>query len=150
MQQCPAFSLHGQEGIVVFMARDGVNLRLLQSQQNDGYLKAVTDFAGAAYALRAPRKEKESYRERAEAWRRVRSKILTMVREGKSFEQVVKENSAAMRKKRDNSALKSSEETWLGYWMAVVKGKLERIVQKIRGGGAQSPPIFQLETELSA
>jgi hypothetical protein len=46
------FNLHGDQGIVVYCARDEVDMGRLQSDDNESYLIAATDLIGAAYALR--------------------------------------------------------------------------------------------------
>jgi len=46
------FNLHGDQGIVVYCARNGVDMDRLQSDDNESYLIAATDLIGSAYALR--------------------------------------------------------------------------------------------------
>jgi len=135
------FSLHGQRGIVVFMARDGVDLELMQTPDNESYLKSASDFAGAAYALRVPRRKMEQarYKERAAAWRRVRARILFLIRKGTSLQDYVN----AQSENDDDATIASSVHVavWRD-WLGVAKSKGLFLLRKFRGGGAQPPPGF--------
>jgi hypothetical protein len=143
------FSFYGQQGIVVFMAREGVDLVRLQSPENEAYLKSASDFAGAAYALRAPRRNMVKARcdERAAAWRRMRIKIQVLVRMGISIDNIVEENAGHKLEVSATAELKLGESAWK-HWLAIIKEKVQITLRKFRGGGSQPPPPFTLRQSL--
>lgn len=143
------FSFCGQQGIMVYMARRNVDLKMLQSPKNEMYLKCACDFAGAAYALRGPRRQmvQDRHAERAAAWRRIRTKILCLVNMGISIENLVKENDG---KKHEDSTgtLVTPGGGAVQEWVQWLQQKVRVTLRKTRGGGSYPPPPFSLRQTL--
>ena len=136
-----SFSMHGQQGIVVYVAREGVDFQRLQSPTNESYLMAASEFAGAAYALRVPRQRvvQERQAEQKEAWKRVRNKILSLKRAGVALTEFIEEEG----QKLDGSLVSApfSQDNWR-QWIALAKTKVLSTIRKTQGAGAQPPPAF--------
>ena len=137
-----SFAMHGQQGIVVYMAREGVDFRRLQSPTNESYLMAASEFAGAAYALRMPRRQvlQERHEEQKDAWQRVRNKILALRRAGVTISECVNKEEA-------HKPLESlvhvpfSRGNWR-QWIVPTKTKAVSTIRKTLGAGTQPPPAF--------
>lgn len=89
------FEIQGHTGTVIYMARESVNLRHLQSSTNEAYLRSASDLIGSAWALRGPRQAavKERQAERDASIRRARTRLLDLIRKGISLEYLVYDNS---------------------------------------------------------
>lgn len=88
-----SFKAGSERGLVVYLARRSVDTSRLQSLMNEDYLLRATDLIGSMWALRGPRHAviEERKRERKEAWRRARLKILTLIRMKGAIEKLVEE-----------------------------------------------------------
>ena len=131
-----------EEGIMVYLAREGVNHAMLSSQDNEAYLKSATDFAGAAYCLKTPRSKMERARraERVAAWRRVRLRIISLIREGKNLEEYVQAQS--QQEHDDVLTVSTTGNSILEDYAAMAKERALVVLRKFRGGGAQPSPAF--------
>ena len=78
------FQIKGEQGVVVYYARDKVNLEKLQDKTNTDYLIQAADFIGSAWALRLPRQAAVIRRqeETSQNFRRVKYALLFLIREG--------------------------------------------------------------------
>jgi hypothetical protein len=134
------FHLHGHSGIVMYLARDGVDLSRLQSESNESYLIAAADLAGAAYALRGPRRRiiDERRAELASVFRRVRTKILALKRMGVSLVTLVNDNATAQIQQEAHVR----KESTVSRSVARLKERLTMMIRKTRGGGMQPPPAM--------
>lgn len=134
------FNLHGHSGIVMYLAREGVDLSRLQSESNEAYLIAAAGLAGAAYALRGPRRQiiGERRAELTSVFRRVRTKILALKRMGVSLETLVDEHS----KKQVKQEMRLRKESTIARTAARLKERLKMMIRKTRGGGMHPPPAM--------
>lgn len=85
------FSNGDQEGIVVFIARKGINAKI-KAPVNERYLVAAADLIGSAWALRGPRHDAVEAREEAldKAIRNARAKLVAMIRLGITIQELTK------------------------------------------------------------
>lgn len=136
------FDMHGHSGIVVYMAREDVDLNRLQSESNEAYLMAASDLAAAAYALRGPRRRvvEERRSELVAVMRRVKNKILAAKRMGLDLGKLIEDNAAAASNERKEE-LPVNESCSLKY-VKKVRQRLETMLLKARGGGVQPPPAM--------
>lgn len=146
------FNVHDHEGIVIYMARDHVDMNRLQSETNHSYLMAASDLIGAAYALRRPRNAvvRERHSELATSLRKVRRGILAAIRQGKTLRALVEQQSndiSSSTTTSESSATltkpSSPPEYSLGMLLAeALHSTLAKTMKKFRGGGAQPPPAM--------
>jgi hypothetical protein len=137
------FNFHGEKGIVVYMAREHVNMNRLRSSSNELYLKAACSLIGSAYALREPRHQMQNQRneELDVVIRRVRTKIIMLIRAGHNFKDVVKENDrkvkrfSSFRDFRESKKLDKCKK-----WVKFAGKKITTAVIKSKGAGNQPPP----------
>ena len=136
-----SFAMHGQQGIVVYMAREGVDFRRLQSPTNEAYLMAASEFAGAAYALRMPRRQvlQERHEEQKDAWNRVRNKIAALRRAGVTISECV--NKEEHKPNESIVNVPFSPGNWRR-WIVPTKTKAVSTIRKTVGAGTQPPPVF--------
>jgi hypothetical protein len=142
------FNLHGDQGIVIYMARDNVDRSKLQSETNEAYLVSATDLIAAAYALRGPRQQavRERRAELAEGLRRARDKILSLHRQGVSL----KDHVDMMAGEADQTpalaspplAKTSSGASRLGRMTTWVGRTAASAAKKSAGAGAPIPPSY--------
>ena len=88
-----SFSKRNQKGVIIFVARAGVDLEKLRSPTNETYLRSASDLIASAFALRGPRRaaQLERKRELDAALRRARIKIQAMIRMGISLRHLAEE-----------------------------------------------------------
>jgi hypothetical protein len=141
------FNCHGgQKGIVVYMAREYVNMNRLRSSSNELYLKAASSLMGAAYALRQPRLQMQNDREAqlAAVMRRVRHKIIALRRFGVKLNNLAQENQEKKTEKFTSMRdLKKFEQIKKG--IKFVGKKITATVIKSKGAGNQPPPASDWE-----
>jgi hypothetical protein len=138
------FDKLGHLGIVVYMAREGVDLNRLQSESNEDYLMAASDLAAAAYALRKPRGRvvDERRRELQAVLRRVKVRILALQRIGITFDHLLHgdttiaaggngQASSARVESRCNKLIFGKARKWIAAMMI-----------KAYGGNVQPPPAM--------
>jgi HPP family len=141
------------QGIVIFMAREGVNERRLFNATNESYLVSASNLIAAALALRGPRHDaiRERRAEVDNAIRRVRAKILSTRLVGKTLTEVVRENEAKMKQQEESGQQRS-----LGNVAAAsssVSARFHRCgdavirrgtttLQKMKGANVKPPPTF--------
>lgn len=139
------FDMHRHCGIVLFMTRENVDWHRLQSDSNETYLKAASDLAAAAYALRSPRRKvvDERRHELADVLRRVKTKILALQRMGVNLEQLVRDNAAAAENANPPPAPDrlGSDQRCRAH-VRTLGHHLRTTLRKTRGGGAQPPPAM--------
>lgn len=142
------FEKLGHSGILVYMARDGVQMNRLQSISNENYLVAASDFAAAAYALRGPRRcvVNERRLELTCVLRRVKNRILLLKRMGVNLEQLVSNNNNAGAMPSQNNGGKQEKDLpiVMGFWKWTCSNRVQKkaaaTLVKARGGGVQIPP----------
>jgi hypothetical protein len=141
------FNCHGQKGIVVYMAREHVNMSRLRSSSNELYLKAATSLIGAAYAFRQPRLAMQNDREDqlASVMRRVRDKIIKLHRSGHTLKDLVKENQGRKGSKRFSTIMESKKFEQCKTGIKFASKKITAAVIKSKGAGLQPPPAFSWE-----
>ena len=88
-----SFKAGSERGLVVYLARRSVDTNKLQSFMNEDYLLRANDLIGSMWALRGPRQVviEERKKERKEAWRRARLKILVLIRMKVAIDKLVEE-----------------------------------------------------------
>lgn len=140
------FNVHGQKGIVVYMARENVDMKRLRSLDNEHYLLSSSALIGAAYAMRGPR-QKMQHQRRAEldsVIRRVRAKIISVQRAGRTLEDVAK--SFDIKKQSLRHKFSSFTETdapkKCKQGVQLVQRKVKATAVKCKGAGSHPPPPF--------
>ncbi|GKY96392.1 hypothetical protein MPSEU_000598800 [Mayamaea pseudoterrestris] len=136
------FSMHGSRGIVIFMARDSVDMSRLQSEQNEVYLRAATDLIGAASAFGAPRKAAvmERRKELLTTLHRVRDKILAIHRDGISLKAFVDDQAKLHVSPKGRRRMRH-----VGLLADAGRGAQKRanmVLEKAKGAGVPIPPAF--------
>jgi hypothetical protein len=144
------------QGIVIYLARQGVDGRRLRSAVNESYLTAAADLIAAALWLRQPRHEAvlERRAELRSAIHRVRRRILTAIRAGHQLNDIVQgkhlvEAAAATSAPplRPDAYQLVVQETsafvaYALHLLYTLRSKTVAIVQKTKGGGVKPPPCF--------
>jgi len=146
------FNVHDHEGVVIYMARDHVDMNRLQSETNHSYLMAASDLIGAAYTLRRPRNAvvRERHSELATSLRKVRHGILKAIRQGKTLRALMEQSSVISSSTTTSESTStiltkptSPPEYSLGTLLAgALHSTLAKTMKKCRGGGAQPPPAM--------
>jgi hypothetical protein len=149
------FDLHGHSGIVLYMAREGVDLHRLQTESNEVYLLAASNLAAAAYALRGPRRRVVDQRrsELADILQRAKSKITALKRVGVDLKEFLEENAAAAAAAdaagKEGKLQYLAAASWFGENAAKkLKHQLVSTIRKTRGGGVQPPPAMGWQQSL--
>jgi hypothetical protein len=135
------FNRLGYSGIVIYMAREGVDLQRLQTESNEAYLLAASDFAAAAYVLRGPRERAmhERRSELAAVLRRARNRILALTRMGINIEKLVEDNAAAATEANKPYYMASFSS---GQCLGDVQHRMMTVYRKALGGDVQPPPAM--------
>jgi HPP family len=148
------FNLHGDQGIVMYVARNRVDRARLQSESNESYLVSATDLIAAAYALRGPRQQvvKDRHSELSSALHRVRDKVLELKRQGLDLKEYVDKNSGGgtsevledtaasdhgLRQRKPRAALKAIKKA-----AEAARAELATSIRKAKGAGAPIPPGY--------
>jgi hypothetical protein len=153
------FNLHGDQGIVIYMARDNVDRARLQSESNEAYLVSASDLIAAAYALRGPRQQvvRDRHRELSSALHRVRRKVLALHRQGLDLKAFVDTHAAGggtevgedaavgdgLRHRKPSAAIKAIHDA-----TRATKAALTTSVRKAKGAGAPIPPVYSWKQSL--
>lgn len=135
------FKFHGEQGIIVYMAREGVDLDRLRAPHNEAYLAAASSLIGAAYALRGPRRivVDERHNELREAWYGIKRKIIEAKRLGISLRDVVE---GEERKKKQLKRQKSMAERHFNWLWEQICLRTRSTVKKAKGGDTLPSPSF--------
>jgi hypothetical protein len=136
------FSMHGSQGIVIYMARESVDMSRIQSERNEIYLKAATDLIGAACAFGEPRRAAvmERRKELLSTLHRVRDKIISIHRKGLSLKDLVEkeaETHVAPQGRRRNRHFGVIANAGQG-----VQKTATTMFEKAKGAGVPIPPAF--------
>jgi hypothetical protein len=153
------FNLHGDQGIVIYMARDNVDRTRLQSESNEAYLVSASDLIAAAYALRGPRQQvvRDRHAELSSALHRVRRKVLALHRQGLDLKAYVDQHAAGggaeveedtavgdgLRHRKPSAAIKIIREA-----TQATQAALATSVRKAKGAGAPIPPVYSRKQSL--
>jgi HPP family len=140
------------QGIVIFMAREGVNERRLLNATNESYLVSASNLIAAALAMRGPRHEviRERRAEIDSAIRRVRAKILNTRLVGKTLTEVVRENEAKGKQQDerrqggpdDVAPASSSVSARLHRCGDAMIRRCTTTLKKMKGANVKPPPTF--------
>jgi hypothetical protein len=133
-----SFSKTNQKGIIVFVARAGVDLEKLRAPTNETYLRSASDLIASAISLRGPRRaaQLERKKELDAALRRARIKIQAMIRMGISLRHLAEKPPPPLKQKpffplQIKDEMYGTRKTYMGkLWQrlaAMVKS------QKVRG-----------------
>jgi hypothetical protein len=138
------FDKLGHLGIVVYMAREGVDLNRLQSESNEGYLMAASDLAAAAYALRKPRGRvvEERRRELQAVLRRVKARILALQRIGITFDQLLHGDTTTVAGGDGQASIDSVETRCNKFLFGKARKWIAAMMIKAYGGNVQPPPAM--------
>lgn len=138
------FRYHGQQGIVVYLARQGVDQAKLQSVTNETYLVAASDLIGAAFCLQGPRAivVEERRHELSDALRRVKRKIVHARQMSVDLGTLVQDE--APRKHIDAQQALAWHETKFREIYGAFITKLLSIMKKTKGAGVLPPPRFTI------
>jgi hypothetical protein len=141
------FNRLGYSGLVIYMAREGVDLQRLQSESNEAYLLAASDFAASAYVLRGPRERamQERRSELAAVLRRARNRILALTRMGINIEKLVEDNAAAAAEANKPYFMASFSS---GQCLGDVQHRMVTVFRKALGGDVQPPPAMGWQQSL--
>jgi hypothetical protein len=155
------FNLHGDQGIVIYMARDNVDRARLQSESNEAYLVSASDLIAAAYALRGPRQQvvRDRHAELSSALHRVRRKVLALHRQGFDLKAYVDQRATGggggaeageyaaaddgLRRRKPSAAMKAMREATKSTTAAITTS-----VRKAKGAGAPIPPVYSWKQSL--
>lgn len=151
------FRKGGTRGIVVYMARDTVDLKHLTDSTNEDFLRRATSVIGSAYAMRrarmaAVRKRKEHINQ---CWRNLRLKLDAIRFTGLDLREVVYREQQKKTKDHHHhiphsipEALKEMDEIIsevddeLHKVPAYFKRKIEQETKKFKGANNKPPPVF--------
>jgi len=140
------FSFQSRQGILIFMARDTVTQEKLCDPVNEMYMQAAADFAGAAFALRGPRRaiEWDLFKAKSAVWRRVRHKILGIIRSGTLVSELSKAPTLSTQKesKVGGSFFQAVERFELAELKQSSLDKGKSVLRKAKGSNGQMPPAF--------
>jgi hypothetical protein len=148
-----------KQGIVIYMARDGVDGRRLRSFRNEKYLVSASNLIAAALLVRGPRQETMQEREMevANTIRRVRAKLLSVALFEKYLRQVVQENEQKRQdeQQKQQQAIRPDQvqgnsmtgkvTTTLDCFGFLLRRKVVSTTRKCRGANVQPPPVFSWE-----
>jgi HPP family len=145
------FQIKGDEGVVVYYARDKVDFEKLNDNTNTDYLIQAADFIGSAWALRLPRMAAQNRRqeENAHNFRRVRRALVSLLRANVSLDELCASGTSGGNKK-DSTRLRTRLSDFfhpapgmgrchLALWIRLKK-KVQQSLTKMRGGGTTAPP----------
>ena len=140
---CP-FRVNNEQGIVVFMARRGVDFARLRHPTNETYIKNAANTIGTAYALREPRLQAIDARrtEMRDAIVRVRLKLLQHIHQGKTLAELIEEKPPSQTSPNANAASQSKMAGIIAGRLNIIGTRLTTTARKIRGGGVKPPPTF--------
>lgn len=146
-----AFQIKGQEGVVVYYARDRVDFEKLNDKTNTDYLIQAADFIGSAWALRLPRMAAQNRRqeENAHNFRRVRRALVSVIRANVSLDEICtsgtdsgnQRESTSLRTRLSDLFYPATDmgQCHLALWKRLKK-KVHQSLTKSRGGGTTAPP----------
>jgi hypothetical protein len=148
----PFYKSGGVEGLILYMAREGVDPARLHSPTNEEYLIAAADMIGAAFALRNPRAAVVMQRreELRDTMRRVRNKLLYILKMGMTLEDLVKyeeDKKIQQDDDDDDDSISKSEKSMSNYdplrsLVRHTKNRLVATARKSKGSSVQPPPPF--------
>ncbi|CAB9503947.1 CBS domain containing membrane protein [Seminavis robusta] len=159
------FSIQGQEGIVVYYAREGTNVPKLQDPTNTTYLTAASDFVGSCLALRIPRRNAIARRQCQvdRNFRKVKRAILFLIRNGADFESISKgkydwDNQQQHHHQFNNNTTTeldpndqiqevttTTKTSWTQQAVTFLTRKSKQSISKFKGAATQAPPTFTWE-----
>lgn len=136
------FSMHGKRGIVIYMARDSVDMERIDSELNETYMRSATDLIGAACAFGEPRTAAVLARRREllSTLHRVRDKIISIHRNGWTLKEFVERESqshatiVAQRPAKHLGAISAAGQC--------MERKVTMVLEKAKGAGVPVPPAF--------
>jgi len=144
------FKNSGQQGLVVFLARTGVDLDKLRSETNETYMRSASDLIGSAWALRGPRRavEMERKRELNAAVRRARIKIQAMIGMGISLSTLT--DKPVPQKKQPHNMIELRDKVYNSGKSVASKLQYRLVVtaKKCKGAGVAPPPPFTIRSSL--
>lgn len=157
---------HGQDphGLVIYMARTGVDGTRLRSPTNEAYLASAADLIASALLMRGPRHAAMHERqiELKQTIARVRRRILFLVRAGHDLQAIAsgKVDAAGIPMpsspggkadetttlRPDDSQLEGANAAlgFVGEQCMWIKSRLWNTLLKTRGGAVQAPPPFSM------
>ena len=138
------FSNGNEAGIVIFIARDGIDNQI-KTRVNEAYLIAASDLIGSAWALRFPRHAAVEAREDnlARAVRVARAKLLSLIRMGVKIDDLVKPPPGEAQDKLDHLDLSLHIRHARSMFPLLIKytsNKARQVYVKSRYGGMNQPP----------
>ena len=137
------FRTTNERGIVVYLARNTVDTTKLKNIKNEEYLLRATEFIGAVWSLRGPRREaiKERIEERKLVKKRVRSKLLKLLYANVTIEELVKKSKE---KKNTKTPSISEDNTSIHSRITTItentKQRLKSNIKKSRGANVHLAP----------
>lgn len=158
LTQNPHHLGNNSKGIVLYMAREGVDRRKLLNSTNETYLRSAALLVGAAHNLRARRQEAMNDRrsELHSAIRRARIKLIALKRMGVDLPQLAEDRHRASlrqaKKFSNHDILEELEErtpcTPCTQLASSLKRKVIITAKKTLGAGTEPPPPFTLRESL--
>lgn len=158
LTQKPHHLGNNSKGIVLYMAREGVDRRKLLNSTNETYLRSAALLVGAAHNLRARRQEAMNDRrsELHSAIRRARIKLIALKRMGVDLPQLAEDRHRASlrqaKKFSNHDILEELEErtpcTPCTQLASSLKRKVIITAKKTLGAGTEPPPPFTLRESL--
>jgi hypothetical protein len=149
----PFYKAGDVHGIVMYLAREGVDAAQLHSPSNEEYLVAASDLIGAAYALRKPRAVMVAERrgELKDTLHRVRSRILSTLSMGISLQHLVQAEAEKKQQQQHDEAHSQStlevdvSKSHFRRAVYATKHRFVAVAKKSRGSHVQPPPVFSFK-----
>jgi len=147
------FDVRGIKGVVVYMARESLNMKKVQSLLNVEYMLSVTDHIGSVLALCEPRKfsveqrRLESRKALRKAKRLLRSSLTgskPTLSEYQSDATLITDNTEERREKKKSACTQKLERV-MNRKVAKMKLSWNEWCTKMNGGGIQPPPGVSLQ-----
>lgn len=138
------FSIGGTRGIVMYWAKEGVDMKCLRTAKNEQYLLAVAHLAGSAWALRGPRQTlvDNKQQKQKENFGKVRRKM-QLVLQSSTIEELAKasvdSSGSTISESLNSSNSSSTEAKGTNGCCNFVKQKIHQEVVKFRGAGTCVP-----------